>query len=366
MGALDGLRVVEFAALGPSPFGAMLLADAGAEVVRVTRPGHGFERDAITSRGRPSLSLDLKDSEGRQTALDLVEAADVLLEGFRPGVMERLGLGPDECLNINPRLVYGRATGWGQDGPLAGAPGHDINYLALTGALHSIARRGEAPVPPLNMVADYGGGGMLLLVGVLCALLERTRSGQGQVIDAAMIDGTALLMSTVWDMLGQGRWSDTPGTNLMDTGAPFYNVYETADGRYVAVGCVEPRFYAEFLRMIEIDPSTMPPQNEAGTWPEAKRRVAERLATRTRDEWSTHFDGSEACVTPVLTIDEARAQPHLRSRGTLVVHDGHLHPAPAPRLSRTPARLSPEAYPDAATVLARWGVRGTPLQSGST
>ncbi|WP_431919191.1 CaiB/BaiF CoA transferase family protein [Amycolatopsis tucumanensis] len=332
MGPLNGLRVVEFAGLGPAPFAAMMLADAGAEVVRIDRPGS--ERDGgILDRGRRTLHLDLKADDGLTRARELITSADVLIEGFRPGVMERLGLGPRACAELNPRLVYGRMTGWGQDGPLAAKAGHDINYLAVTGALRSIARRGQAPVPPLNLVGDYGGGGMLLAFGLLAALRERDATGRGQVVDAAMVDGASLLMSGIWQRVADGRWQPEPGTNDIDTGAPFYDVYETADGEYLAVGSMEPQFYERLVRALGLDPVQLPDQWDRESWPATKKLFAEIFAGRTRAEWAAVFEPLDACVTPVLSMAEAAADEHLAARSTLRVRGNRVEPAPAPRIS---------------------------------
>jgi len=344
-GPLAGIKVVEFAGLGPGPFAAMLLADAGADVIRVDRPRPPVDGGALT-RGRPVLQVDLKAE--RERAWELVLATDVLIEGYRPGVMERLGLGPTKCLAANPGLVYGRMTGWGQTGPRAREAGHDINYLALTGALRSIARRGEAPVPPLNLVGDYGGGGMMLAFGLVTALLERTASGRGQVVDAAMVDGVSLLMTGIWSRAAQGRWSDVPGTNDIDSGAPFYDVYATADGEYMAVGAIEPQFWAELLDALELD---LPEQWDKARWPEMKERVAAAFATRSRAEWTAEFAARDACVTPVLSMAEAVDDAHLASRETL---ESGPQPAAAPRLSRTPLRARTAGDLDAA--LERWGL----------
>jgi alpha-methylacyl-CoA racemase len=353
-GPLHGVKVVEFAGLGPAPFTALLLAEAGADVIRIDRIGTPVAGDAL-SGGRPSIGLDLKATEGRDTALDLIGRADVLIEGFRPGVMERLGLGPERCLAANPTLVYGRMTGWGQDGPRAAQAGHDINYLALTGVLRSIARRGERPVPPLNLVGDYGGGGMLLVFGLLAALHERGTSGRGQVVDAAMVDGVSLLMSGVWSRVAQGRWSAEPGTNDIDSGAPFYDVYATSDGEYMAVGSIEPQFWARLLHGLGLDPAALPGQWERARWPELKEVVAAAFAGRTRAEWTERFATLDACVTPVLSLSEAPADPHLAARRTFAGADGGLRPAPAPRLGRTPLQERETASLD--DVLLRWGVR---------
>lgn len=353
-GPLAGIRVVEFGGLGPGPFAAMMLADAGADVVRVDRPAGPVDGGALL-RGRPWIGLDLKSDADLATARALVARADVLLEGFRPGVMERLGLGPEPCRAANPGLVYGRMTGWGQDGPRAHQAGHDINYLALTGALRSIARRGQAPVPPLNLVGDYGGGGMLLAVGVLAALLDRGRTGEGQVVDAAMVDGVSLLMTGVWSRAAQGRWRGEPGTNDIDTGAPFYDVYATADGEYMAVGSIEPAFWRALLEGLGLDPADVGDQWDRARWPETKQQLAAAFRARTRAEWTARFDRVDACVTPVLSMAEAARDEHLAARATLVPDgEGHPGPAPAPRLSRT--ALSAGGPGDLEDALARWGV----------
>jgi alpha-methylacyl-CoA racemase len=359
-GPLAGLKVVELAGIGPGPHAAMVLADLGADVVRVDRPSGGLQLGdpAVdpTLRGRRRVSADLKDPAGRETVLRLVEHADVLLEGYRPGVTERLGVGPADCHARNPRLVYGRMTGWGQDGPLAPRAGHDINYIALTGALHAIGRAGDRPVPPLNLVGDFGGGSMLLLVGVLAALWEAQRSGRGQVVDAAMVDGSSLLVQMVWGMLAQDMWRDERGSNLLDGHAPFYDTYTCADGRHVAVGALEPQFYAALLAGLGLDGEDLPAQYDQSGWPALRARFTEVFATRTRDEWAEVFAGTDACVTPVLSFAEAREHPHLAARGTIVERDGVPQAAPAPRFSRTaPAVPGPLADPEPVEqVLADW------------
>lgn len=356
-GPLAGVRVVELAGIGPGPHAAMILGDLGAEVVRIERPGPGSEPADPTVRGRRRVAADLKTPDGRDTVLRLVAKADVLIEGFRPGVTERLGVGPAECRARNPALVYGRMTGWGQDGPLAARAGHDINYISLTGALHAIGRGGgERPVPPLNLVGDYGGGSMLLVIGVLAALFEARGSGQGQVVDAAMVDGASLLVQVVWTMLGGKRWHDEPGTNLLDGCAPFYDTYTCADGRFVAVGAIEPQFYAQLLAGLRIDPAELPPQRDVASWPAIKDRFAEVFRTRTRDEWAAVFDGTDACVTPVLAFGEVAAHPHLAARNTVVVRDGLPQAAPAPRFSRTPVWLPgrPGEIEPVEQILAGW------------
>ncbi len=364
MGPLKGVKVIELAGIGPGPFCGMMLSDMGADVLRIDRaqlvPG-AAERNRsadVLGRGRRSIGVDLKQPEGVETVLRLVERADVLFEGFRPGVTERLGLGPDVCLARNPRLVYGRMTGWGQEGPLAQAAGHDINYIALAGALASIGRAGEAPVPPLNLVGDFGGGGMLLAFGILAALVERSHSGQGQVIDAAMVDGAAVLMAIFHGMRAAGFWSDERGTNLLDTGAHFYDVYETVDGKYVSLGSIEPQFYAELLRLTGLEGEELPDQSDRSHWPELKERVAKVIKTRTRDEWCEIMEGSDVCFAPVLSMAEAPGHPHNRARGTFVEVEGVSQAAPAPRFGRTPPEISrPPAYAGQHTdeALADWG-----------
>jgi alpha-methylacyl-CoA racemase len=341
MGPLDGIRVVEIASLAPAPFCCMILADLGADVVRVDRadqcgPGAAAPADPL-SRGRRSVGINLKDPAGVDLLLRLAESADVLVEGFRPGVAERLGFGPGVCAERNPRLVYGRMTGWGQDGPLAPTAGHDIDYIALSGALHPIGRAGERPVPPLNLVGDFGGGGMLLALGVLAALLERQRSGLGQVVDAAMVDGSALLTAFIYGLRAAGAWQDTRGVNLLDGGAPFYDTYQTADSQYVAVGALEPKFYDALLAGLGLSAAGLPPQHDHSGWPALRQRFAEVFATRTRDEWAALFAGSDACVAPVLSPAEAPEHPHNVSRGTFADVGGLVQPAPAPRFGRTPA-----------------------------
>jgi alpha-methylacyl-CoA racemase len=361
MGPLQGLRVVELAGIGPGPFAAMLLADLGADVVRIDRPGatplFGRADHDLLTRGRRSVAVDLKHPDGAATVLTLAERADVLLEGFRPGVAERLGLGPDECLARNPRLVYGRMTGWGQEGPLASTAGHDVGYIAVTGALHAIGRAGGPPQVPVNLLGDFGGGALYLVVGVLAALLESRASGRGQVVDAAIVDGTAHLSTMLLGMLAGGLWQDERGVNVLDTGVPWYDVYETADGGHLAVGALEPQFYAELLHRLGL--TDVAPSRED---PAALRALlTETFRSRTRDEWTAVFDGSDACVAPVLSYAEAREHPHLRARGTYVESHGIVQPAPAPRFSRTPGALDrPPAEPGKHTreALADWGVTG--------
>jgi alpha-methylacyl-CoA racemase len=325
-GPLAGIRVIEIASIGPGPFAAGLLAGMGASVIRVERAGGGGLNfaGAVGTRGRAEVhTLDLKSENGHCALLALIDGADVLMEGFRPGVMERLRLGPAECLDRNPRLVYARLTGWGQDGPLASTAGHDINYIALTGALASFVRTGQPPTPPLNLVGDFAGGSMYLISGVLAALLERERSGRGQVVDVAMIDGVSSLMSFVYELRGLGFWPGEPGTNLLDTGAPFYEVYRTLDERHLAVGCLEPQFYAAFLTGLGLTGEDLPAQYDVSGWPVLRKRFTEIIATRTRDEWAEVFTGTDACVTPVLSLDEAPTHPHNLARNPFVRTNDH-------------------------------------------
>jgi alpha-methylacyl-CoA racemase len=365
-GPLTGVRVVELAGIGPGPFAAMMLADAGADVVRVERPADvrahpdGPHPDVLL-RGRRSIAVDLKHPDGRQVVLDLVAASDALLEGFRPGVTERLGLGPADCHAVNADLVYGRMTGWGQDGPLATVAGHDVGYIAVTGALDNSRRAGDRPVPPMNLLGDMGGGGMMLAFGVLGALLAVARGGTGQVVDASIVDGTVALSNFVHGWRNAGLWSRPPGHNLLDTGAPFYEVYSCADGREIAVGALEPKFYAELLRLSGMDgvpELALDRRDDPAGWPAAKQRWAALFATRTRDEWAAVFGGSDACVAPVLDWDEAPAHPQLAARGTYARVNGVVQSAPAPRFDRTVSTLDrPPAWPGADTeaVLAELG-----------
>lgn len=362
MGPLQGIRVIEMAGIGPGPFCAMMLADMGADVLRVDRKTANAlpVDDPVTARGRRSVTVDLKQADGVETVLKLVDSADALIEGFRPGVMERLGLGPDTCLERNPSLVYGRMTGWGQDGPLAHAAGHDLNYIALSGVLHSIGRTGHKPTPPLNLVGDYGGGALMLAFGTVCALLEARQSGQGQVVDAAMTDGSALLMSLFHGLKAQGLWSSNRGTNLLDGGAPFYDTYTCADGRYISIGALEPQFYAELLERLGLtDDPDCARQMNAKAWPAMRERFETVFATRTRDEWCELLEGTDVCFAPVLDMNEAIEHPHNKARGTFVHHDGMTQAAPAPRFSRTRPELTTgarEPGADTDTALADWGI----------
>jgi alpha-methylacyl-CoA racemase len=364
MGPLTGLRVLEFEAIGPVPFCGMMLSDMGADVLLVDRPGDpglGVERERrynLMLRGRRSVTLDLKSGDGAAAAQMLVDKADALVEGFRPGVMERLGLGPDILFARNPKLVYGRMTGWGQEGPLAPRAGHDIDYIALSGALHAIGRAGQAPVPPLNLVGDFGGGGMLLAFGVVCALLEARRSGKGQVVDAAMIDGASLLTTMFWGMQAAGRWTDTRGTNILDSGAPWYDVYETKDGEFVAVGAIEPKFYAELLERLGLAKEALPAQDDRAGWPALRERFAAVFRTRTRDQWCAVFDGSDACFAPVLDFAEAAVHPHAIARSAHTKAGTAMQPAPAPRFSRTRGAIRavpPERGAHGRSALGDWG-----------
>jgi alpha-methylacyl-CoA racemase len=361
-GPLSGVKVVEIAGLGPCPYACMLLADAGADVLRIVRPGPP-PPDApdwdLLNRSRPSVAVDLKHADAAELVLDLVAGADALVEGMRPGVAERLGIGPAVCMARNPRLVYGRMTGWGQDGPLASSVGHDIDYIALSGALWAIGREGDRPVPPINLVGDFGGGGVFLAFGVLAALLEANSSGEGQVVDAAMIDGSASLLTMAHSFWATGISKEQRGVNVLDTGAHFYEVYETKDGRYVAVGAIESAFYAALLEGLGLTGAPLPPQMDRSSWPSMKAKFAELFATKTRDEWEVVFDGTEACVAPVLSPLEAARHPHNDARKTFVEVAGVSQPAPAPRFSRTPSEVSspPEhAGRSTATALTRWGI----------
>ncbi len=372
MGPLAGYKVVEMAGIGPAPMCGMLLADLGATVLRVDRqqpsglglPGHS--RFQILHRSRHAIAVDLKKPEGVDLVLRLIAEADALIEGFRPGVMERLGLGPDVCLKRNPKLVFGRMTGWGQDGPLAQAAGHDLNYIALAGVAHSIGRAGQPPTPPLNLVGDFGGGALYLAFGVACGLLEAQRSGKGQVVDAAMVDGAASLASIFFALHAAGSFTLTRGENVLDSGAFFYDVYESADGKYISLASIEDKFLEEFLRCMEIDAREMPAKMDRRRWPEAKAKLAARFKTRTRDEWCRLLEGSDACFAPVLTLAEAPQHPHNVARGTFVEVDGIVQPGQAPRFSRTPAdKPTPPEEPGARgnASLLDWGFRSDEVES---
>lgn len=367
MGPLHGVKVIEFAGIGPGPFCAMLLSDMGAEVVRIDRKGgRGANKFDITSRGRRSLALDLKNPQAVQTALKLIAQADALLEGFRPGVMEKLGLGPEVALKANPRLVYGRMTGWGQTGPLAQAAGHDINYIALTGALHAIGRKGETPVPPLNLVGDFGGGALYLAFGMACALFEARGSGKGQVVDCAMTDGAASLMAMFYGFKAMGMWSDGKGENLLDGGAHFYDTYETADGKWVSIGSIEPQFYALLLQKTGITDPDFQAQMDRSKWPALKAKIAAVLKTKTRAEWDALMEGTDVCYAPVLSLSEAPHHPHNKARETFVEIGGVVQPAPAPRFSRTVPKVqgpAPEAGQHNEQILTDWGFAASDIAS---
>lgn len=366
-GPLTGYKVIEIAGIGPGPFCAMLLADMGAEVIRVDRaqavrgPAPDGPAKDVSLRGRRSIALDLKNPDGVATLLDLVAGADAIIEGFRPGVMERLGVGPDECLARNPKIVFGRMTGWGQEGPYAQAAGHDINYIALAGALAHIGRVGEAPVPPLNLVGDFGGGGMFLAFGVVCAILEAQKSGKGQVVDAAMVDGAATLMTMFWSMSQSGVWdADNVGTNLLDTGAHFYDAYECADGKYISLGSIEPQFYAELLRLAGLEgDEQFAKQMDKSQWPELKDRIKAVFKAKTRAEWCALMEHTDVCFAPVLTMAEAAEHPHNVARNMIIERDGVKQPAPAPRFSRTTPEITRSpAHPGqhSREVLEAWGL----------
>jgi alpha-methylacyl-CoA racemase len=362
-GPLTGIKVLEFESIGPAPFAGMLLADMGADVLVIDRPAGtdlGLKRERwydTMMRGKRSVTLDMKNTTSKEVVYSLAEKADALIEGMRPGVMERLGVGPQEMLKINPKLVYGRMTGWGQTGPLAPLAGHDINYIALTGILNAIGRKGEAPLPPLNLIGDFGGGGMLLGFGVACGLIEAARSGKGQVIDAAMVEGASLLAVMFAGFLGGGQWTDVRGSNILDTGAPWYNVYETKDGKHVSIGAIEERFYQEFLRRMQLAEKEFP-QHDRAKWPLHKAAFATAFKSKTRDEWVKVFEGSDACFAPVLSWSEAPRHPHNRARSAFVSVKRVEQPAPAPRFSRTAPEIQrgpPERGEGGAQALADWG-----------
>lgn len=365
-GPLAGCRIVEFAGIGPGPMAAMLLADLGATVLRLDRPepsDTGLQRPArfaLANRSRLSAAIDLKHPAARALALDLLAEADGCIEGFRPGTMERVGLGPDECLARNPRLVYGRMTGWGQDGPLAPHAGHDLTYIALTGALDAIGRAGQPPTPPVNLLGDYGGGALYLAFGMVCALWETQRSGRGQVVDAAIVDGVASLMTPLFGLHAAGLHSLARGTNLLDSGAPHYDVYECSDGRHIAVAPIEGKFRAELFRRLGLDPL---PCDDQAAWPTTRAALAAQFRTRPRDDWAALLTESDACVAPVLSMAEAPGHPHLQARGSFVEIDGVIQPAPAPRFSRTPAAAPTAPRADSRAALGAWGVDDTRIEA---
>ena len=361
MGPLKGVKIIEFGGIGPGPFCGMMLSDMGADVIRVERKSGGlslsdYKYDVMT-RNRRSIRIDLKKAEGISTVLRMVEKVDALQEGFRPGVMEKLGLGPQVCLELNPRLVYGRMTGWGQGGPLSAAAGHDINYISLSGALHPIGRPGKRPVPPLNLVGDFGGGGMLLAFGMVCALYEAWSSGRGQVVDAAMVDGSATLMAMAYGLRASGFWQDSRGVNIFDGSAHFYDTYETADGKFISLGSVEPQFYALLLQHTGINDPDFENQMDKQKWPEFKEKFIKIFKTKTRDEWCEIMEGTDVCFAPVLALDEACKHPHNQARKTFTEIGGVLQPAPAPRFSRTKPEIQgppPNPGEDTETVLANF------------
>ncbi|MAL77561.1 MAG: carnitine dehydratase [Sneathiella sp.] len=365
MGPLAGYKIVEMGGIGPGPMCAMLLADLGADIVRIDRladPGLGSmptSRFSLLMRGRRSVSIDTKTEAGKEAVLSLIEKADGLIEGFRPGVMERLGLGPDVALARNPKLVYGRMTGWGQDGPMAQAAGHDINYIALSGVLHAIGRKDEAPVPPLNLVGDFGGGALYLALGLVCGLLEAQKSGKGQVVDAAMVDGAASLMTMFFGLMAAGHWKDERGVNLLDGGTHYYDVYETKDGKYISLGSIEAKFYKQLMELTGLDKENLPPQLDPKSWPIIKARLTEVFKTKTRDEWDDIMLTTDVCYAPVLSIMEATKHPHNTHRKTFVEYDGVVQPAPAPRFSRTEATIQrPPCLPGEHTreAMRDWGI----------
>ena len=361
MGPLSHLKIVEFAGIGPGPMAAMLLADLGADVLRLERiQGPSIKlRSGILNRSRRSAALDLKQPDGVETALTLLENADALIEGFRPGVMERLGLGPDVCLARNPKLVYGRMTGWGQEGPLAQAAGHDINYIALTGALHAIGPKDGPPAPPLNLVGDFGGGALYLAFGLVSAILEATHSGKGQVLDVAMIDGAASLMTSIYGSRAMGVWKNARQSNQTDGGAHYYGAYETKDGKFISIASIEPQFYAELLDRLGLADEEMPAQLDRDDWPTMRERFEALFQTRTRNEWCELLEGTDVCFAPVLSMAEAPEHPHMKARGAFVEVGGTIQPAPAPRFSRTPAKVScppPQPGQDTVAALKSWGI----------
>ena len=369
MGPLNGIKILEVGGIGPGPFCGMMLSDMGADIIRIERKG-GLSltepKFDILTRNRRSISLNLRQPDGVAAFLRMVEQVDALQEGFRPGVMEKLGIGPNICLKRNPKLVYGRMTGWGQDGPLAKAAGHDINYIALSGALHAIGREGQKPVPPLNLVGDFGGGGMLLAFGMVCALLEAQKSGHGQVVDAAMIDGSATLMAIIYGMHAAGLWSDKPGANLLDSGAHFYDTYETADGKFVAIGSIEPQFYDLLLELAEIDDPEFKNQLDFNHWPQLKDKLAVIFKTKTRDQWCQIMEGSDVCFSPVLSMSEAPQHPQNKKRKTFTRIDGVLQPAPAPRFSRTEPEIKnppPKPGQDTVAVLEDFGFSSKEIEA---
>lgn len=366
MGPLKGLRIIEIEGLGPAPFCGMMLADMGAEVISVTRKSDGADRSTqISERGKRSIAINLKSPEGVEAILRLCESADALIEGFRPGVAERLGIGPDDCMARNPKLVYGRMTGWGQTGPLAHVAGHDMNYISLSGAQHAIGRAGEKPVPPLNLVGDFGGGGMFLAFGLMCAIHEAGHSGKGQVVDVSMVEGSAALMHMMYSFKAMGVWEDQRGVNMLDTGAHYYDTYETRDGKYVSIGSIEPQFYALLLELAGLDKEVFAPQNDRSQWPALKEKLASVMKTKTRDEWCALMEGTDVCFAPVLSMTEAPEHPHNKARNSFLEIDGVVQPAPAPKFSRTEPTVTASAQPagsDTDRVLADVGYSAEDIQ----
>jgi alpha-methylacyl-CoA racemase len=367
MGPLKGIKVVELAGIGPGPFCGMLLSDMGADVIRIDRKGgRGGSKFDITSRGRRSIAVDLKKPEGVEAVLKLIEQADMLQEGYRPGVMERLGLGPEVCLKRNPKLVYGRMTGWGQTGPLAQAAGHDINYISLTGALHAIGPKDGKPVPPLNLVGDFGGGALYLAMGMLAALVEAQRSGKGQVVDAAMTDGSASLMAMFYGFMGSGMWKDEKASNLLDGGAHFYDTYETSDGKWISIGSIEPQFYALLREKAGLADDAFDAQMDGAQWPALKEKLTELFKTKTRDEWTEIMEGTDICYGPILSLKEAPNHPHNQARETFVERDGVVQPNVAPRFSRTESQIqgpSPHCGEHSKDILSEWGFADEAIQA---
>jgi len=369
MGPLEGIKIIEVAGIGPGPFCGMMLADMGAEVIRVDRVGGGLGGaipNDILNRNRRSVAVNLKSPEGAETVLKLCENADAIFEGFRPGVAERLGIGPDECLKRNPKIVYGRMTGWGQEGPMAQAAGHDINYISLSGALHGIGRKGEKPVPPLNLVGDFGGGGMYLAFGMVCALLEAKNSGKGQVVDAAMVDGSASLMSMFFTFKNMGMFNEERGTNMLDGATHFYDTYETKDGKWISLGSIEPQFYKLLIEKANLDAKQFAPQMVVDKWPELKTELTEVFLSKTRNEWCDIMEGTDVCFAPVLSINEAVDHPHNKVRETFIEVNGVTQPAPAPRFSRTKPEIRNSARlagQDTQEVLSNWGFSDDEISS---
>ena len=363
-GPLNGFKIIEFACLGPAPFAGMMLSDMGAEILQIDRASDNTGTTAnikphdIMSRGKQIVAINLKKEEGVRLTLKLIKNADALIEGFRPGVMEKFGLGPQICLKANPKLVYGRMTGWGQEGPLANLAGHDINYLALTGALNSIARQGSNPTPPLNLVGDFGGGGMYLAFGLVCALIEASKSNMGQVVDAAMVDGVSSLMTMVHGLISAGIWEDNPASNFLDTGSHYYDTYECSDGKYVALGAIEPKFYNALAQILGLDPvNNEEQQMDKSRWPKLKKELSTIFLTKTRDEWCNIMENKDVCFTPVLTVTESYEHPHMKARKTFLKSENRIEPAPAPRFSRTPGQISKNDNRDASLEhLSQWGL----------